>query len=191
MAKIKSECPICHKKDIEEIKHQKIGSHRFISLNCGHHYTEKLSITKDEEIILKDGRKLRPYQVKGYHFAEESGFNCLIADEQGLGKTVQALALINGHWNDLKPILVICKGSLTVQWQRQILTGCERFAQIIVRGTEILPHLGIWIVSFDMSYKLKKEIEKLKIKTIIADEIQAIKNHEAKRTNGVRDIVKG
>lgn len=190
MAKIQSSCPHCHRQGVQELTHRNIGSFRFITLDCGHHYSEKLSLTKIEEIILNDKRKLRPYQIEGVKFAEESGFNCLIGDEQGLGKTVQALAILNIHWDELKPILVICKGSLTVQWQRQIATGCGKFAQILVRGSFPIPGLNIWIVSFDMTHKLKGDIEKLKIKTIIADEIQTIKNHEAKRTQGVRDIVR-
>ena len=189
MAKIKSECPICKKLNVTEVGHVNLKKTRFITLNCGHTYAEKLSITDSESITLKDGKNLWKFQVDGVHFAEKSGFNCLIGDEQGLGKTIQAVALINLHWDELKPILVIVKASLTYQWQKHILLGCERFAQIITSKSEIIPNNNIWIISYDLTHKLAGELNKLNIKTIISDEIQMIKNHEAKRTNGLRSIV--
>lgn len=191
MAKIKSECPICKKKDVHEIKHSTLNKFRFITLSCGHSYTEKLSVTKDEIIRLEDGKILWKFQVEGVHFAERSSFRCLIADQQGLGKTIQSIALLKLHWNELKPILIICKGGLTLQWQKHILLGLGMFAQILNRKSDIIPGLNIWIMSFDMTHKLSDEIKKLGIKTIIADEVQMIKNHDAKRTQGIREIVRG
>lgn len=192
MPKIKFKCPSCGKENLESAKKKTLGKFVITTLPCGHTYVEKVTTTEFEKINLKDGKELWKFQVEGFHFAEISNFNCIIADQQGLGKTIQATALIYVHWKELNPILVICKGSLTIQWQKHILLETGRFAQILDSNTRmILPNLGIWIVSFDMTHKLADKIEKLKIKTVIADEIQMIKNHKAKRTNGVRKIITG
>lgn len=81
-------CPICHKKNSLEKSHYKIGSTRFITLECGHTYTEKLVAkeTASDLITLKDGRVLYPFQVDGVRLAESSNFRCQISDEMGLGK---------------------------------------------------------------------------------------------------------
>lgn len=188
--RIQSECKFCKKRDVLVVSEVTKESVKFITLSCGHTVPEKLSVTKAAEILLKDGKSLWKYQVTGYHFAEKSGFNCLIADEQGLGKTIQAVALITHHWQELKPILIVVKGSLTVQWQKHILLGAGRFAQILVRNTEPIKELGIWIVSWDMTLKLEPKIRDLKVKTVIGDEVQMIKSHDAKRTQGIREICK-
>jgi SNF2 family DNA or RNA helicase len=191
MPRIIATCPICGKDKVTEKKHFKLGSRRFITLSCGHTFTEKLSLTKEDKIVLKDGKDLYGYQVKGVKFAEESGFNCLIADQTGLGKTIQAVAIMNLHWGELKPFLIVCKGSLVYQWRRHIELGCEKLAQVIDAKNEPLKGIGCYIVSFDMLHKLSSTINKLGIKTIIADEIQMIKNPSAKRTNGLRRVVRG
>ena len=189
MPKITSQCPICSKKNIKEVKHLNIGKSRFITLDCGHTYKETLSISDSLDIQLLDGKVLYPYQVEGVHFAERSSFNCLIGDEQGLGKTIQALGLIHLHMDELKPILIVVKAGLTVQWQKYILQQLEKFAQIVTTKDKFLPNLAMYIISYDTAGKLEPEIRMAGIKTIILDECQMIKNHDAKRTNGIRSII--
>jgi SNF2 family DNA or RNA helicase len=189
MSKLISECPICHKKSVTETSCYNLGKSKFITLDCGHTYREKVSVTISDEIILKDGKSLYPFQVKGVHFAEQSGFNCLIADEMGLGKTIQALGILQLHLEELKPVLVIAKASLTIQWQRHILSSLEKFAQIVNSKTDILPNLSIYITSFDTVGSIQAKLKKLNLKTIIVDECQMLKNHETKRTNAIRELV--
>lgn len=189
MSKLVSECPICHKKNVVEKNCNYFEDLKFISLSCGHTYKEQLKIADKETITLKDGKSLYPFQVEGFKFAEKSNFSCLIADEQGLGKTIQAIAIMNEHLDDLKPILCIVKSSLTLQWQRHILSEMDRFAQILLDPKDVILPCAIYIISFDMVGKFDWEKIKPSIKTVIIDECQYIKNHEAKRTNAVRNLI--
>jgi SNF2 family DNA or RNA helicase len=125
--------------------------------------------------------------MEGIHFAERSNFNCLIADEPGLGKTIQALGILHLHLDELKPVLIIAKASLTIQWQRYLITCLHKFAQIVTSKSDLLPGISIYITSFDTAGKI--DWTKVNPKTIILDECQMIKNHDAKRTNAIRDIV--
>lgn len=202
-----SECPTCHKKNIAERSHKNIGKSRFITLECGHIKIEKLlGVGDHESLTLKDGRKLYPFQVAGENFIERSNFRCQISDEMGLGKTIQAIAAIDLHYDELSPILVVCKASLTYNWLKEITSGTKRLAQVFESGDSILPMAGITIVSFDTltprTMKIKgsdktktnrKNLETLiarKFKTVILDEVQAIKNHTSKRTNAVRELIR-
>src|SRR5207249_1394604 len=63
------------------------------------------------------GGELRPFQRAGVRYALESR-RLFIADEQGLGKTVEALALLEE--DDAFPAVVICPASLKLNWQREI-----------------------------------------------------------------------
>jgi len=62
---------------------------------------------------------LRPYQEEGVRFIERLGGRALIADDMGIGKTVQALGYLSRHPEAL-PALVVCPSGLRVQWAREI-----------------------------------------------------------------------
>lgn len=211
MSKIISECPICKKKNVIEKSHSDLGGSRFIDLSCNHTYIEKLvSKTTLDEIILNDGRKLYPFQVDGVKFIENSNFRCQISDEMGLGKTIQVIGAVNLHYEELVPILFIVKASLTYNWFREIYLGTGRMAQVYEPGVDLIPGIKMLIVSYDTITPREKTIGKdefgekitrldetnlnilkgFRPKTIVLDEVQAIKNTQAKRTNAVREIVR-
>jgi len=205
--RIISECSICHKKNVLEKSHKNIGSKRFITLECNHLRIEDLLGTGiHSDYTLEDGRKLYPFQVEGLNLIESSNFRCQISDEMGLGKTIQAVAAIKEHYGQLTPILIVCKSSLTYNWFTEIIRGTGKIAQIFESGGSIIPSIGITIVSFDtitpreMKNKVtgvtrinSKNLDTLKannFKTFIIDECQMIKNHNAKRTNAIRDLIR-
>jgi SNF2 family DNA or RNA helicase len=199
-----SSCPICGKKNVSAKSRSKFGTTLFVTLDCGHTYHEKgLAVSEIDEIILSDNRKLYPFQTEGVKFIERSNFRCQISDEMGLGKTIQAIGAVNLHYDDLKPILIIVKASLTFNWLREVVKGSGRLAQVFESGDSLLPNVGIVIVSYDtlIPRKVKgsefkvndKNFETLKAfkpKTVILDEVQMIKNHNAKRTQAIRDLIR-
>ena len=62
------------------------------------------------------GGELRPFQRAGVTYALRAR-RTFLADEQGLGKTVQALAAIEA--DDAYPAVVICPASLKLNWERE------------------------------------------------------------------------
>ncbi len=204
--RIITQCSVCHKKDVSELRHSALGKTRFITLSCGHTYTEELIASPDsltpDEIYLKDNRKLYPFQVAGVKFIEQSNFRCQISDEMGLGKTIQAIASIERHFDELAPILIVVKASLTYNWMREILLGTGRISQVFESGDKVIPGIKILIVSFDTVTPRKSRVsnevdesnlialKSYKPKTIIIDECQMIKSHSAKRTNALREIIR-
>ena len=63
------------------------------------------------------GGELRPFQRAGVAYALEAR-RAFLADEQGLGKTVQALAALEA--DDAYPAVVVCPASLKLNWRREI-----------------------------------------------------------------------
>jgi SWI/SNF-related matrix-associated actin-dependent regulator 1 of chromatin subfamily A len=156
-----------------------------------------------ENIISLDGKQLFKYQHEGVKFIEDSGGRCLIADEMGVGKTVQSLAFMTLH-PEQGPYFLIVKSSLMTQWQREILRWCgeDVFAQIISDSkTALLRGMPVYITSFDMLRRLsipkngkpnlKEQMTAIGIKTIIIDECQQIKNSDSARAVEVRTVCKG
>lgn len=60
---------------------------------------------------------MREYQEDGVAYAIEKG-SCLMGDQQGLGKTLVAIAAVIAQ--NAFPCLVICKSSLTTNWEKEI-----------------------------------------------------------------------
>lgn len=63
---------------------------------------------------------LLPFQREGVRFGLERGGRCLIADEMGVGKTVQAIALAACYRCDSWPLLVVCPASLRLVWAEEL-----------------------------------------------------------------------
>jgi len=200
---VKQECTKCGKIAIEESR-VKLGSTVLIKLACGHLMSYASSVSKDESvydsIVFSDGKKPRPYQIDAIKFAEAANFNLIIADEQGLGKTIEAAGLLRLHPAKLLPAVIVVPTTVKLQWMWEIDRICVAgnpenkrtfLTQVIQSGKEkAMPGFQIYIITFDM---LKKDdvFEYVSdVKTIIIDECQRIKNHLSDRAKAVQKIAK-
>ena len=81
--------------------------------------SETVALSYAEDAELEDlalGGELHPFQRAGVRYALERR-RTFIADEQGLGKTVQALATIEA--DDAFPAVVVCPASMKLIWERE------------------------------------------------------------------------
>ena len=62
---------------------------------------------------------LYPFQLEGVKFGLARGGRCLIADEMGVGKTIQALA-VAACYLDEGPLLVVVPASMRLAWAREL-----------------------------------------------------------------------
>src|SRR6185503_2353232 len=82
------------------------------------------------EVAERLGGTLQPFQWAGVRYALDVR-RTFLADEQGLGKTVEALATLEA--DDAYPAVVVCPASLKLNWERET----ERW----------LPHRSVFVVS--------------------------------------------
>ena len=88
----------------------------------------------ENNLEFKTSLPLFPYQIKGAEFLHRIGSG-LLGDEVGLGKTLQALAVIES--TDSKKNLVVCPKILTYQWQAEIKKFLpERKNVIVIDGNK-------------------------------------------------------
>lgn len=86
---------------------------------------ERAAIEQAELVPLLTGGKLKPYQVKGVKWMIslwQNGLNGILADQMGLGKTIQTigfLAHLKGNGLD-GPYLVIAPLSTLSNWANEI-----------------------------------------------------------------------
>lgn len=194
---IKLECPKCQKVAIEESR-TKFGNVFLIRLRCGHVVTSETLASPTSvynSIVSADGFKPREYQIEGVKFGEESNVRFILADEQGLGKTIQSLSLLRLHPDKLLPAVIVCPTTVKLQWMREIHRWCgagrEFLTQVIHTGKErAMPGFQIYIVTYDILKKEDLFQYTPDIKTVIIDECQRIKNHQSDRAKAVQKIAK-
>lgn len=162
-----------------------IGKMTLVNLGCGHAFNLNRPDFKSS-----DGRIPYHFQEEGINFLGapiRSGRGKLIADEQGLGKTVQALLFLQDKSERL-PALIVTKSKLTRQWLGEIYRWNNQYG-FLITGKGIIPGFKYYVTSVDLLRNLDtKEIQRLGIKTIVLDECQSIKNIESKRSKEVFSI---
>lgn len=189
---IKTPCPTCH-KPFESAREFSLASATVHVGKCGHLlHADKMSHVSAENLRSLDNKKLFKFQADGVKFLEDSNGRALIADQMGLGKTVQALGFLALH-PELKALMIV-KKTLGIQWQHEVMRwiGEDAFAQVISESRdELIPGLKYYIISFDLIPRIKgfsEKVEKMGINTIIIDECQQIKNPTAQRTVNIQSL---
>jgi hypothetical protein len=142
------------------------------------------------------GGELKPFQRAGvrYLLAQRRAF---LADEQGLGKTIEALATLQA--DGAFPAIVVCPASLKLNWLREIErwlpgrsahalsgTGASSGASGDGAGSEgDEPPADITVVNYDIVAARLDELAALAPKALVLDESHYCKNAAAKRTQAV------
>lgn len=215
--KLVDKCPKCGKV-AKEIYHFLLPNGEMLhNLECGHTVISHAFVAAEEDdkyiVTSKDGKTPYKYQIEGAKFAEESGLRCLIMDEPGLGKTLQGLLAIHLHKEKTLPCLIICKASLVMQIYKELYRffGYKEgyLVQVIQKGQDVpIEGFDFYIVSYDVLRRIsgrsknkeysdinwnddnrkKNPMLNFGFKSVILDEVQAIKNPESARTKEVREI---
>ena len=139
---------------------------------------------------------LRPYQERGVAWLQrlsELGMGGVLADQMGLGKTIQAIALLTSRTQD-RPHLVVCPTSVVGNWEREI----ERFAP----GVRVLRHHGteravtarafvpgaVVVTSYALLRRDLGMLAEADWDVVVLDEAQQIKNPGSKGARAARSL---
>ena len=139
-------------------------------------------------------KSLYRFQKQGIIFGIKKFSRLLIADEMGVGKTVQAIGLSSLYQKDW-PVLVICPSSLKFAWRDEITTWLseilnENEVQVIKNSKhEFKQDKKYYVISYDLSVRMIDKIIEKKFNYIIADEAHYLKSRTAKRTQSLTPIL--
>ena len=127
--------------------------------------------------------ELKPFQNTGVNFINEAKGRCLIADEMGTGKTIQAIGYIAMN---RKVTVIICPASIKLNWQREIEKWINDTNVEILKGTKSYKTSGdILILNYDIAYAWIEEIKRRNPQILILDELTKIKHSSANRTKAI------
>ena len=136
--------------------------------------------------------KLYSFQKEGIQFALEHKCRLLFADEMGVGKTIQAIALCRLYKEDW-PVLVICPGGMKYSWKSEIIKWLEikneHKVQVINSSNDtIYSKASFYIVSYDLVRRITKVIKKIGFNFVVIDECHCIKSIKTQRSQSIIPI---
>ena len=141
------------------------------------------------------GGELKLFQRAGvsYLLAQRRAF---LADEQGLGKTIEALATLEA--DSAYPAVVVCPASLKLNWLRELERWLpNRSVQALVGTGPARSPAGpsslsagaeITVVNYDILAARLSELRSLEPRALVLDESHYCKNAAAKRTQAVQRL---
>jgi len=133
------------------------------------------------------GGELAPFQWAGVRYALDAR-RCFFADEQGLGKTVEALATLEAA--GAFPAVVVCPASLKLNWQRETAHWLPHRSVALIegRGLAVAPGADITILNYEIVAAHREALGRRKPRALVVDESHYVKNPQAKRTQAVRRL---
>ena len=133
-------------------------------------------------------KKLFPFQKSGVAFLQNKDGRGLVGDEQGLGKTIQALAWLQLNKNK-RPVIIVVPASVKMNWLKEIRAWMSDVSVEVLQGKSPYSFKAdIIIINYNILNGWLNTLIELQPKVIIADEIQYVKNSKAKRTKALRKL---
>jgi SNF2-related domain/SNF2 Helicase protein/Helicase conserved C-terminal domain len=146
---------------------------------------------------------LRPYQERGLawlSFLGKLGLGAVLADDMGLGKSPQTLALLQAEreaGTASGPTLLICPMSLVGNWQREAARFTPDLAVHVHHGADRLagPHFAaamstadLVITTYGVATRDRAELAGVPWARVVCDEAQNIKNASTRQAQAARVI---
>jgi hypothetical protein len=138
------------------------------------------------EIEDRLGGELRPFQRAGVSYVLQAR-RTFLADEQGLGKTVEALAALEA--DGAFPAIVVCPASLKLNWKREIERWLPHRSLTVVSGTSVTSaEADITVINYEIVHAHRVRLALRKPRALVLDESHYVKNPRAKRSQAVRRL---
>ena len=156
--------------------------------------------------LLSSTVDINPHQIDAALFAFKSPFNkgVVLADEVGLGKTIEAGLVLCQYWSvGKKKIIVVCPASLRKQWESELqdkfgikseILDTKNYNAYVKEGKYPLSPKRVIICSYNFAGKHKADILTHGFDLAIIDEAHKLRNvyrASAKTSADVRDALLG
>lgn len=131
---------------------------------------------------------LNPHQIEAALFALQSPLSkgVLLADEVGLGKTIEAGIVLCQFWAERKRrLLVICPASLRKQWELElqekfnlpaVVLDSKGWREARRAGRDPLEGPGVVVLSFNFANRVREELKAQAWSLVVIDEAHKLRN---------------
>lgn len=143
--------------------------------------------------------QLYPYQLNGFwwlRMVSGEGLGCILADQMGLGKTAQLIALMAAERAEKPGLtsLVVAPATLLENWNRELRKFAPSLRVRLHRGMgrsglpSNLRDADVVVTSYDTAVRDLPIMRMVAWNLVVLDEAQAIKNPSTRRAQGVKQI---
>jgi len=141
---------------------------------------------------MKMPRKVTPrrFQIAGVKKIRQFGGRALIADDPGLGKTLQTLMYIANN-KEIKRVLVICEAHLKWHWEQEAKKYYRMQSTILGSRTPYeFEEQKITIVNYDIIKDWKEDLASYDFQLVVIDEGHKLQNPEAQWSKATKMVVR-
>jgi SWI/SNF-related matrix-associated actin-dependent regulator of chromatin subfamily A-like protein 1 len=139
-----------------------------------------------ESVAAVIGGELNPFQWAGVRYVLDAR-RAFLCDEQGLGKTVQALAALEA--DDAFPAVVVCPAAMKLSWEREAGHWLPHRTVSVLNGRGVGgPPAEITILNYEIVAAHRGTLARRSPRAIVIDESHLVKNARAKRTQAVKRL---
>jgi hypothetical protein len=134
------------------------------------------------------GGELKPFQRAGVRYLLEQR-RTFLSDEQGLGKTIEAIAALEA--DEAYPAIVVCPASLKLNWMRELQRWLpDRAVQALSGGGggASVADAEVTVVNYEIVAPRLEALQALGPRALVLDESHYCKNPAAKRTRAVQRL---
>ena len=131
---------------------------------------------------------LNPHQIDAALFALKSPLSngVLLADEVGLGKTIEAGIVLCQNWAERKrKLLVVCPASLRKQWAFElqekfnlpaVVLDAKTYREALKHGKSPLNQKAVILLSYHYANRIRDEIRAVDWNLVVIDEAHKLRN---------------
>ena len=136
---------------------------------------------------------LRDYQREGLgwmEFLREFGFGGCLADDMGVGKTAQVLAVVESRRGLHGPSLVVAPKSLMFNWREEAHRFTPNLRVLVHTGTArdlaLIPEHDLVLTTYGTLLRDAARLAEIQFDYVVLDEAQAVKNASTASAKAVR-----
>lgn len=142
---------------------------------------------------MKSSFEALDFQTAGVEHIRKHGYRTLLADEMGVGKTIEALMCATEL--DKWPCVVVCPAIAKYTWEQEVITHTHALPMVL-EGRKVMDdgmlsfNPKIIIINYDILQFWVGYLKKLKPQFIVIDECHNIANKKTKRAEAVVALCK-
>jgi len=143
-----------------------------------------------EKPKLKLPKELYKFQKEGVQYIASTAGRCIVADDMGLGKSVEALMFVRFYTGG--KTLIVSPSNVTFKWRDE---ECRKWVpdktvEVVRSSKDELPDVDILIMSYAMMVAHYNELRNIPFTTAIIDEAHYIKGQKTQRTRIAKALLK-